>query len=277
MAKRELTWLLNDLASKVIREAETDKPKDPRALINARPHIYTVEFSSLLKEVTDQVSGELASKNSPKIEINPYRKEVIEKACRAYFNTISSSMSKDDSRFSTDIINSTSEIFTIRIQSKNNSSSVYKSFIDKKRAPALKALKDILETELILNEQELGALPRIKGYEKNGERVGGLLDIGHTEGYSIAEKRVQFMLEKLEAKAMASKKRVTKKESPLFKILAEVRTNPRLKNIKSITFEGDILVREQGVDSNRRIQAAKEFALVNSIKKQITALARDAD
>jgi len=223
------------------------------------------------------MAKELASKNSPKIEINPYRKEVIEKACRAYFNTISSSMSKDDSRFSTDIINSTSEIFTIRIQSKNNSSSVYKSFIDKKRAPALKALKDILETELILNEQELGALPRIKGYEKNGERVGGLLDIGHTEGYSIAEKRVQFMLEKLEAKAMASKKRVTKKESPLFKILAEVRTNPRLKNIKSITFEGDILVREQGVDSNRRIQAAKEFALVNSIKKQITALARDTD
>jgi hypothetical protein len=277
MAKKEVTWLLNDLASRVIRELETETPKDPRALINARPHLYTMEFPSLVKEVSEQIEGVLAVKDAAKIEMNPYRRQVISKACRTYFNTVSSSMSKGQPGFSVDVIESSSDRFTIRIQSANNSSSVYKTFIDKKRAPALKALKNTLELELILSDEERKALPRIQGYEKNGERVGGLLDIGHVEGYSIAEKRVQFLLEKLEAKAMSSKKRVTKRESPLFKILAEVRTNPRLSNIKTIKFEGDILVREQGVDSNRRVQAAKEFALVNSIKKQISSLAAEMD
>jgi hypothetical protein len=277
MAKKEVTWLLNDLASRVIREVETQKPKDPRGLINARPHIYSMEYESLVQEVSDQVEGIFAVKDAPRVEINPYRKKVIEKACRAYFDRVSSSMSKGQSGFAVDVLQFNKNNFTIRIQSVNNSSSVYKSFIDGKRAPALKALKDTLELELILDEQERGAVSRIQGYEKNSERIGGLLDIGHVEGYSIAEKRVQFLLEKLEAKANTSSKRTTKRESPLFKILAQVRTNPRISNIKTIRFEGDILVREQGVDSNRRVQAAKEFALVNSIKKQITALAKDMD
>lgn len=277
MAKRELTWLLNDLASRVIREVETEPPKDPRALINARPHVYTMEYESLVQEVSDQIEGAYAVKDAVKIEINSYRKQIIEKACRAYFNSVSSSMSKEKPGFAVDVLEKNNDRFSVRIQSKNNSASVYKTFIDKKRAPALKTLKDTLELELILSDREQGALARIKGYEKNGERVGGLLDIGHIEGYSIAEKRVQFLLEKLEAKANASKKRSTKRESPLFKILAEVRTNPRLSNIKTIKFEGDILVKEQGVDSNRRVQSAKEFAIVNSIKKQISALAKDMD
>jgi hypothetical protein len=277
MAKKEVTWLLNDLASRVIREVETQKPKDPRSLINARPHIYTMEFSPLVKEVSDQVSGLFAVKDAPRVEINAYRKQVIEKACRAYFDSVASSMSKGQTGFSVDVIEFSREQFTVRIQSINNSSSVYKTFIDRKRSPALKKLRDTLELELILDEQETRAISRIQGFEKNGERVGGLLDIGHVEGYSIAEKRVQFLLEKLEAKASASSKRTTKRESPLFKILAQVRTNPRLNNIKTIKFEGDILVREQGVDSNRRVQSAKEFALVNSIKKQISALAKDMD
>ena len=277
MAKKNVTWLLNDLSARVIRELETSPPKDPRALINSRPHIYTIEFNSLLQEVTSQIDGIFSVKNAQRIEINDYRKRVIEKACRTYFNSVAKNMSAGQSGFTVDIIESTNDRFSIRIQSNKPTGSVFKSFIDRKRSSPLKHLRDTLELELILSDEERGAISRIQGYEKNGERIGGLLDIGHAEGYSIAEKRVQFLLEKLEAKAAATSKRPTKKTSPLFKILTQVRTNPRLDNIKTITFEGDILVREQGVDSNRRVQSAKEFALVNSIKKQISALVEETD
>jgi hypothetical protein len=112
---------------------------------------------------------------------------------------------------------------------------------------------------------------------KDEKRIGGLLDIGHQEGFSIADKRVQNLLEKLELRVRSTSKKQTKTESPLLRILAEVKTNPRVQLLKEINFKAEVRVREQGVDSNRRVQSKQEFQLINSIKKQFRLLIAKED
>jgi len=277
MAKKDLDLLLNDFATGILREGLGSKEKitEARASINSTPHIYEINYEELVKEVTDQVAGLNAKKSATRITIDPYREKIIRDACKKYFNKVKVEMLKNRSGFKTTVLTNSGDYFSIRIEGNKNNS-VFSTFIDKARYSALSELRSTLSTDLLLENDE-SVNTRIQGYMKNGQRIGGLLDIGHVEGYSIAEKRVQNLLEKLEAKVKTTSKRQTKTQSPLLRILAEVKTNPRVDKVKTISFKADVVVREQGVDSNRNIQSAKEFALINSIKKQIKALVDSED
>jgi hypothetical protein len=277
MAKKNLDLLLNDFAADVLREGldPNIRATDSRKVVNTLAHIYEINLKELQDEVTNQVAGTYSTKAATRVEINTYRQTVINKACEKYFKSVVSEMKKPRKGFNTEILINTPTHFSVRIEGSGNSS-VFSTFIDRARSLPLKQLRDSLSIDLLLEEDE-SVNSRIQGYMKNDVRIGGLLDIGHQEGFSIADKRVQNLLEKLELKVKATSKRQTKTESPLLRILAEVKTNPRVQVLKEISFKAEVRVREQGVDSNRRVQSKQEFQLINSIKKQFKALIEKED
>jgi hypothetical protein len=277
MAKKNLDLLLNDFAADVLREGfdPSIRAVDSRKVVNTLAHIYEIDLKDLQKEVSDQVAGTFATKSATRVEIDSYRQGVINRACEKYFKSVVSEMKKSRRGFNTEILIDSPTHFSIRIEGSGKSS-VFSTFIDSARSAPLKQLRDALSMDLLLEEDE-SVTSRIQGYMKDEKRIGGLLDIGHQEGFSIADKRVQNLLEKLELKVRSTSKKQTKTESPLLRILAEVKTNPRVQLLKEINFKAEVRVREQGVDSNRRVQSKQEFQLINSIKKQFRLLIAKED
>lgn len=276
MAKKNVESLLNELASKVLIEVGSKETKDPRKLINTRPHIYTLNYVDLLREVTDQVQGKFSTIASTKVEITPYRQRIIKEACKKYFRDVRANMLRGRAGFQTEVIKDSAGVLEIKITGTNPNSSVFVTFIDNARRRSLAELRDTLYTDLLLDPDE-SISQRILGYEKDGKRIGGVLDIGHVEGYSIAEKRVQLLFEKLEAKLKQAKKSKASYQEPLGNLILAVKSNPRASILKNISFSSEIYVREQGVESNRRVQGKQEAMLVASIKKQITNLLAQED
>lgn len=261
MAKKNLNDLLNSIAKDSEREA---KFGSIRREVNKFKHIYYLDLNTLISEVSVQLEGLQAKKSEARLKLTQEQRDKIKLLCSKYFSRVKKAFiaNSNTGNFKVYNIKDSGSYFEVTIESKNGRGDVFYSFISKNRGPALEKLRVDLFTELKLDSPE--AIRRIFGTES--QEGGGLLQIGHREGASVAEYRATKYLRSLEIKT----NNILKKYGPLesvLKLRADVETSDRLSHLKTASFS-IIYVSEQGQDSNRE-QGGAEKAIISSIKKKL--------
>ena len=264
MAKAGLQALL----TKII--AESSKKAGYRDTSDTFVHTYETTLSSLIQEVEEQISGaHVTSATSKKYKLTTEQKKVISDHCLTYFTNVKTSL-KSTRFFNIEFLKTTPDSFIVEISGNKKGYNVF-GFINKIREPHLNKLRKDILTELSTSISDKGTLDeRILGsYNPNtGSRSGGLLQLGHLQGVSVAEQRASRYLASLDLKVRnLQKKGTVSEEHPILKLQAIMATNPKSKDIKrgKISIVG---VKEQGQKSNRN-QATAEQNLIAFIRKEI--------
>lgn len=263
MAKGNLQKLLNKITSDTEADAKTGSI---RRELNQHTHVYSLHYGNLVKEVTSQLQGDNAKRGEAKINLTSDHIDIIKRECLEYFKALKAAMlATPTSYFRTSIIKATPVSFEIQITARTQAGNVFGSFIKKNRKAPLDKLRANLFTKLQIQSPEV--TKRIFGTEKDAIYGGGLLQIGHRPGYSVAEYRTSKYLQSLSIKTNNITRKIGDVQA-LITLNAEVSTSTRLSHLKN-TKVTIVYVSEQGQDSNRK-QGGGEAAIVNSIRKKLT-------
>lgn len=265
MSKKNLQTLLN----KII--AESSKKTGYRDVSDTFAHNYEVDLDDLIREIEDQIAGTfVASKASVKYTLSTEQKNIIESAAITYFNEIKTSL-KATRFFSIEFKTVSPKYFQVEIIGAKKGYNVF-GFINKIRSAPLEKLRKTLMLKLSESIVETGTLhERILGNYNptTGERSGGLLQLGHLKGVSVAEQRASRYLKSIDIKVSnLSKVGDSIEEHPLARLQATISSNPMASDILKqgkITVVG---VKEQGQKSNQA-QSVIERKLISFIRKEI--------
>lgn len=266
MAKKNIS----DLLDRVIKESKDQSIV--RNALNKKVHIYSLDYRNLVKEVKEQIEGDFAKAGRARVSLNPEQINVIKRACLRYFVDLKTSLVSSRG-FTISFTKSSALSFEVRIESVQGGD-VFTNYIASKRKKPLEVLRNELFANLKIDNADIEE--RIFGSfnPSLGRRTGGLLQIGHRVGSSIAEQRTKSYLDTLELFSRRSVKKVNG-TSPYIDILIEVNNNRKLSELKNIELN-IIYVSEQGAESNR-VQGIQEKILVNTLQGKLQKLLRNTE
>jgi hypothetical protein len=265
MSKRNVQSLL----SKVIAESDKKSPESAkiRRLINKSTHYYDLDIDNLIYEVSEQVRGTFGKKGIDLVNINSQQQEIINKACKNYFNSVRTTMTVSTKTFKVTVLQNSDSYFSVKIQSAKVNDN-FETFLNANRKTPLEELRRYLKENL-----------QPTYTQDVGDRFSRLLDPGHKQGYSIAEHRIRRYLKSFEAKVQNFKKKlppgVNYEETPMYRLEMAISANDRIDHIKQTIRVTDVFVTEQGRGSNY-IQSIEEAKMISSIRKNLReALAKE--
>lgn len=283
MAKKSLYDILD--------EADRESKKDSREAKNARQsrnkyeHYHSTSLATIYKELLKQISG-ITSSGLKSITLNREVMDIIREESLRYYNSTLirfqqaagiSSFKDVSSTPKVSAIKVTPQYYEFLLESTNNRNNF--GLIDSYRKEALKALNDNLTMRLN---------PYIS--DISDRLAGATLQIGHEEGYSIAEKRAEKYLVDLKSEIRVFKEKylpagVKYEDTPMYRLEVEI-TNPE-RSIsqlsQTIILSADftqyfktIRTGEQGRGSNRE-QSTREFKIINSFRKTLRTVLENKD
>lgn len=287
MAKKNLEDLLNKL------ETSVKERKDFRKIVNTYEHVYTVNYSSLWKELYTQVSG-INVQDKKRVLLFIGQDSSLISKLKQHLVTYCSTMHTKFKNLGyepegsiTDfkvVISTDSEIDIfekiIKVQRKRplkklqtdvyneiNKSDWFKSVVNQSKDPS--------HVERTLEARVLGRKFATKKLNKNKEviygRTSGLFELGHTSGYSVVEKWLSTELNQIGNVLDSLPTKAYRENRMLGKLKAMVPVNNN--NNKKIVFLYD-----QGTLSNKS-QSTVENKLVpilsDTIRKAV--FSRGAD
>lgn len=267
MARQNVQRVLNKLLKESERGPES---KRVRRLINKRTHYYSLRFKELVSEVYGQIEGTYSiSKNLKKLKLNDTQKAIIVNACKNYFNSVRSKMTVSSGKFTVEVLANNSTYFNVKITSPDINDN-FDGFIAPNRSDALNTLKKELLEKL---------QPTFRS--DISPRVDNMLQIGHREGFSIAEQRTKGYLKTLEAQINRFKTNLPSgikyEGTPMYRLEAELKNEDHSLNKVRQTFSIDeIYVSEQGRFSNYK-QSIQERMIINSMRGVMKRALMDED
>lgn len=272
MSKKNIQSLLD----RVIAESQKDSAY--RSVSDRLIHIYEVDLNDLIKEVVDQISGTyVKSKDSIRYSLGNEELNLIRKATTRYFDTIKTSL-KSSKAFEVTVINSSNTSFVAEISSilGDKYSNVFE-FIKRARKSALDRLRQDLLQGLQHLEGKGTIEQRVLGnYNPATDmRSGGLLELGHLAGTSVAEQRVINSLKDIDLKAAALRKKQVAESHPILRLHSQLHSNPDISKLKEINFTA-VFVRDQSKAGNR-VQSDYESKLINVLKRELTSAVNSED
>lgn len=275
MSKRNTQSLLNKIIKESSREAGY------RDISNKHVHEYTVDLDDLIDQVTKQIIGSfVASKKAVRYELTQEQHSIIRRACITYFNHVKTGL-KSTKTFKVSFKVATPKRFVAEISTASKNTNNIFAYI--RRTVRQKPLDDLRNTLLLeLQASGLGESGTLEerilgGYNPNtGVRAGGLLQLGHLEGTSVAEQRTGSYLKSLDIKIDNLIKSGQYTEThPLVRLNMAVSSNPSLSTLKSIKVD-IVHVFEQSQKSNIN-QSAEEQYLVRQVRSAIEKSLREED
>jgi hypothetical protein len=279
---------LENLLSNADKESKKGSP-EARAARDSRnkyQHYHSTSLATIYSELLKQISG-ITTSSIKSVVLNKQVLKIIREESETYFNDtllrfqqaagLNSVAGGPTATPKVSAVRVTTKYYEFLLESTNNRNNF--ALIDKYRANALKALNDNLTV-------------RLKPYisDISDRLTGATLQIGHEEGYSIAEKRAEKYLVNLKSQIRTFKEKylppgVKYEDTPMYTLEVEI-TNPE-RSIselsQTIILSADftkyfktIRTGEQGRGANY-LQSITERKIINSFRGTLKRVLENED